>query len=82
MYFFSNTRSLSGVVADAYHACFIEAFGTAFIVFIIFFVTSPLYTIPGAAVPPIAAIAIGAMVAILGPLTGYVRFCKHTPDMQ
>jgi glycerol uptake facilitator-like aquaporin len=69
-YFHFHLASLSDAVTDDYHACFIEAFGTAFIVFIIFMVTSPQYTIPGAAVPPIVAIAVGAMVAILGPLTG------------
>jgi hypothetical protein len=38
--------------------------------FIIFIVTSPLYPIPGPAVPPIVALAIGAMMVLLGPLTG------------
>jgi glycerol uptake facilitator-like aquaporin len=62
--------SLSDSVIDQYHALFIEAFGTAFLLFIIFIVTSPLYPIPGPAVPPIVALAIGAMMVLLGPLTG------------
>ena len=62
--------SLSDAVSDEYHAYFIEAFGTGFVVFIIFMVTSSKYTIPDTLVPPIVAIALGSMVAILRPLTG------------
>ena len=57
-------------MANQYHAFFIEAFGTALLVFVIFMVTSPVYPIPGAAVPPVVALVVGAMAAILGPLTG------------
>jgi glycerol uptake facilitator-like aquaporin len=52
------------------HAMFIEGFGTAFIVFIIFSVTSQYYPIPGPAVPPVVALAVGSMMFLLNPLTG------------
>lgn len=58
-------------VSNEFHAIFIEAFGTAFVVFIIFSVTSPFYPIPGPAVPPVVALSLGAMLYLLGPLTGH-----------
>lgn len=58
-------------VSNEFHAMFIEAFGTAFVVFVIFIVTSPFYPIPGPAVPPVVALALGAMMYVVGPLTGY-----------
>jgi glycerol uptake facilitator-like aquaporin len=58
-------------VAGECHALFIEAFGTAFVVFVIFLVTSPHYPIPGPAVPPVVAAALGTMLYIVGPLTGH-----------
>lgn len=57
-------------VANESHALFIEAFGTAVILFVVFSVTSPFYPIPGPAVPPVVAVVIGVMMYLLGPLTG------------
>jgi glycerol uptake facilitator protein len=57
-------------VSSAMHATWIEAFGTGFVVFIIFSVTSALYPVPSPAVPPVVAVALGSMMYLLGPLTG------------
>jgi glycerol uptake facilitator-like aquaporin len=57
-------------VSNAIHATGIEAFGTGFVVFIIFNVTSSLYPVPSAAVPPVVAASLGSMMYLLGPLTG------------
>ncbi|KAG7342908.1 MIP family channel protein [Nitzschia inconspicua] len=57
-------------VANALHATIVEAFGTAFVAFIIFSVTSAHYPVPSAAVPPVVALALGSMMYLLGPLTG------------
>jgi glycerol uptake facilitator-like aquaporin len=48
----------------------IEAFGTAFLCFIIFAATNPKASVPAAAVPVFVGVAIGLMVTLLGPLTG------------
>jgi glycerol uptake facilitator protein len=63
--------SASMIVNDA-HAFFIEVFGSFMILFVIFSVTSTYYPIPGSAVPPVVASAIGVMIFLLGPLTGTV----------
>jgi glycerol uptake facilitator protein len=57
-------------VSSAMHAMCVEAFGTGFVVFIIFSVTSSLYPVPSPAVPPVVAIALGSIMYLLGPLTG------------
>lgn len=53
------------------NAVFIEGFGTAFLVFVIFAVTHPKNgSISSSAVPFVIGSAIAVMVATLGPLTG------------
>ncbi|KAL3921554.1 MAG: hypothetical protein SGILL_002689 [Bacillariaceae sp.] len=56
--------------ANVWHAIFVEAFGTAFVVFVIFSVTSSSYPIPGPAVPPVVALALGATTYLLSPFSG------------
>lgn len=58
----------SSHVSSGWHATLIEAFGTAFVSFIIFSVTSALYPVPSAAVPPVVAVALGSILYVLGPL--------------
>lgn len=62
--------SLSPSIARGVHACFVEAFGTAFLVFNIFAATNAKNKVPAAAVAPIVGISIGMMIALLGALTG------------
>jgi glycerol uptake facilitator-like aquaporin len=66
----SLSISLSGNVENGFHAFLVEAFGTGFLCFCIFMATSPKTAIPPAAVPLLVGVAIGLMVALLGPLTG------------
>jgi len=68
---FGDYYMLSDNVNSWLHALFIEAFGTAFLVFMIFSVTHPSNdTFPASAVPLIVGTSIAAMVATLGTLTG------------
>jgi len=69
----SDYWSLSDFVDNSLHALFLEAFGTAFLVFVIFMITNPANNVPSGAVPILVGIAIGSMVNILGPLTKYVQ---------
>jgi glycerol uptake facilitator-like aquaporin len=62
--------SLGGNVDNAIQATLIEAFGTAFLCFIIFTATNPKAAVPQGAVPVFVGVAIGLMVTLLGPLTG------------
>lgn len=62
--------SLSSGVGGPLHAIFIEAFGTAFLTFVVFSVTNSKNNVPGAAVGPLVGTAIGMMVALCGALTG------------
>jgi glycerol uptake facilitator-like aquaporin len=64
--------SLSGNVENAFHATAIEAFGTGFLCLVIFAATNPKTSVPPVAVPVFVGVAIGLMVCVLGPLTGYV----------
>jgi glycerol uptake facilitator protein len=68
--FLSRAASLSSGVAGSLHAIFIEAFGTAFLTFVIFAVTNPKNNVPASAMAPLVGTAIGMMVALLGFLTG------------
>uniref|UniRef100_A0A7S2GQK5 Aquaporin n=1 Tax=Helicotheca tamesis TaxID=374047 RepID=A0A7S2GQK5_9STRA len=67
---FGDYWSLSPGVANVGHAFFIEAFGTAFLVFCIFAATNPKNNVPSGAIAPIVGIAIGVMIVMLGNLTG------------
>jgi len=68
---FGDYYMLSNNVGSWYQALFIEGFGTAFLVFIIFSVTHPSNdAVPSSAVPLIVGTSIAAMVATLGSLTG------------
>jgi len=62
--------SLSKGVSGDFHAFFIEAFGTAFLCFVIFAATHPKNPLPSAGVAPVVGIAFGMMVCIFGGLTG------------
>jgi MIP family channel proteins len=66
---FSDYWSLSDYVASGFHAFFLEALGTAFLVFIVFMATHPKNSVPSGAVAPCVGVAIGCMVTLLGPLT-------------
>ena len=59
-------------VQNEVHAIFIEGFGTAALVFIFFVLTHRRNPVPGAAVPALVGFTYGALVATLGPMTGYV----------
>lgn len=67
---FGDYYMLSPSVGSFMQAIFIEAFGTAFLVFIIFSVTNPKNDVPSSAVPLIVGTAIAAMIATLGATTG------------
>jgi glycerol uptake facilitator protein len=68
---FGDYYSLSPAVGGWAQALFIEAFGTAFLTFIIFSATHPSNaTVASSAVPLIVGTAIGAMIALLGATTG------------
>uniref|UniRef100_A0A7S2U7D9 Aquaporin n=1 Tax=Attheya septentrionalis TaxID=420275 RepID=A0A7S2U7D9_9STRA len=67
---FGDYWSLSKGVSGPFHALFIEAFGTAFLTFVIFSVTNPKNKVPSAAVAPLVGCAIGMMIVTLGSLTG------------
>ena len=68
---FGDYYILSPYVSSWNQAVFIEAFGTAFLVFCIFAVThSKNKVVPTSAVPFLVGSAIAVMVATLGPLTG------------
>jgi len=68
----SDYWSLSGHVSSSFHAFFLEAFGTAFLVFTVFTLTNAANDVPKGAVPVLVGVAIGVMVNGLGPLTKYV----------
>eukprot|EP00586_Coscinodiscus_wailesii_P002746 CAMPEP_0172490566 /NCGR_PEP_ID=MMETSP1066-20121228/21037_1 /TAXON_ID=671091 /ORGANISM="Coscinodiscus wailesii, Strain CCMP2513" /LENGTH=274 /DNA_ID=CAMNT_0013259095 /DNA_START=101 /DNA_END=925 /DNA_ORIENTATION=- len=58
-------------VGSAAQAFYVEAFGTGFLVFMIFAATrSTNAAVPAAAVPLIVGFSIGMMIALLGGLTG------------
>eukprot|EP00542_Grammatophora_oceanica_P019276 CAMPEP_0194031242 /NCGR_PEP_ID=MMETSP0009_2-20130614/4459_1 /TAXON_ID=210454 /ORGANISM="Grammatophora oceanica, Strain CCMP 410" /LENGTH=173 /DNA_ID=CAMNT_0038671339 /DNA_START=1 /DNA_END=522 /DNA_ORIENTATION=- len=68
---FGDYWSLSPGVAGPFHAVFIEAFGTAFLTFVIFAITHPKNeSVASSAVAPMVGTAIGVMIALLGSLTG------------
>lgn len=67
---FGDYWSLSDSVGSFGQAVFIEAFGAAFLVMIIFAVTNPANNIPSASVPVTVGVAIGSMIALLGATTG------------
>lgn len=68
---FGDYYMLSEYVPTWNSAVFIEAFGTAFLVFCIFAITHPKNkTISDTAVPFAVGAAIAVMIATLGPLTG------------
>lgn len=67
---FSDFYSLAGT--DMLHAFILEAFGTAFLVFVVFAITNPRNNVPSSAVPVLVGAAIGAMVFTIGPFTKYV----------
>jgi len=68
---FGDYWSLSSGVSGPLHALFIEAFGTAFLTFVIFSAThANNSTVKDGAVPLIVGTGIGTMIALLGSLTG------------
>lgn len=67
---FGDYWMLSDYVTSLLQAVFIEAFGTGFLVFVIFAVTNDKNNVPSSAVPLIVGTAIGAMIATLGATTG------------
>lgn len=67
---FGDYWSLSAGVGGGLHAVVIEAFGTAFLTFVIFSATNPKNNVPSAAIAPIVGTGIGMMIALLGTLTG------------
>jgi glycerol uptake facilitator protein len=66
---FTDFWSLSDSVGGGVHAFFLEALGTAFLVFVVFAVTNNKNNVPSAAVPVLVGSAIGAMVFLIGPFT-------------
>ena len=68
---FGDYYMLSPYVSSWSNAVFIEAFGTAFLVFCIFAITHKKNdAVPSSAVPLMVGSAIAVMIATLGPLTG------------
>jgi len=68
---FGDYYSLSPSVGGWVQALFIEAFGTAFLTFVIFSATHPSNaSVASSAVPLIVGSAIGSMIALLGATTG------------
>jgi len=66
---FTDYWSLSDYVSGTLHAFILEAFGTAFLVFVIFAVTNPKNNVPASAVAPLIGTAIGSMVFLIGSFT-------------
>jgi glycerol uptake facilitator protein len=60
-------------VSNGVHAFFVEAWGTAVLVFVMFTVTHLKSPVPGVAIPPIIGGTFWLLVSTLGPLTGYVH---------
>lgn len=67
---FGDYWSLSPGVGGPIHAFVIEAFGTAFLLFVIFTITNTKNKVPSAAVPVLVGVGIGCMIFLLGSLTG------------